>query len=233
MTTPPVVLFEDEDLLVIDKPVGVVVHPTYKNFEGTLLDLLAPGCSIVTRLDKLTSGAVVVAKRSDAHARLQRALARSDAEKRYVALVHGECHDCGAIDLPLGADPADRRRRAVIDSGRECRTEFERVALSRGPAGVVSLVQCRLRTGRRHQIRVHLAAAGWAILGDPMYGTGNDAGRLALHAAVVSFIHPRSQLRLRVEAPLPPDFERLLDEHRVTCVLPGACGPANAGSMKR
>jgi 23S rRNA pseudouridine1911/1915/1917 synthase len=200
------ILFEDEWLLAIDKPAGLVVHPTYKNVAGTLLDELRarePGAalSVVGRLDKLTSGVVVVAKSAAVHRALQETW--PGAEKDYLAVVRG-CVDPlrGEIDLPLGTDPADRRRRIVRPDGAPSRTLYERIdydaSLDR------SLLRCRLETGRRHQIRVHLAARGWPIVGDVVYGEALDGfTRHALHAWRLALTHPSSGHRLQIEAPVP------------------------------
>lgn len=216
----PAILFEDDDLLIVDKPAGMVVHPSYKNLNGTLLDALAelaaawpPGGrpSIVGRLDKMTSGVVVIAKHAEAHSALQRALASPAAEKIYLAIVRGTPPDAGTIDLPLSHDPVDRRRRIATPDGAPSVTEFDRLESGRGLVGDVSLLRCRLRTGRRHQIRVHLATSGWPIVGDATYGEAIDGiARHALHAWRVGFRHPLRAIRVDVEAPLPQDFCSLL-----------------------
>jgi 23S rRNA pseudouridine1911/1915/1917 synthase len=191
------ILFEDEWLLAVDKPAGLVVHPTYRNAAGTLLDELRaarPGLalSVVGRLDKLTSGVVVVAKSAQAHAELQRRWPQ--AEKEYLAVVEGHvAPEQGEIDLPLGADPVDRRRRIVRPDGAASITRFERVTCDSGR----SVLRCWPVTGRRHQIRVHLAARGWPVTGDAVYGAALDGvARHALHAWRISFTHPVSGARV-------------------------------------
>jgi 23S rRNA pseudouridine1911/1915/1917 synthase len=174
--------------------------------------------TILGRLDRLTSGIVVVAKYADAHAALQ----RTPMEKDYLAIVIGEVDEAhGAIDWRLRVDPTDRRR--VIASrmeGRACLTRFERLAQGDG----VTLLRCRLETGRRHQIRAHLAARGWPIVGDLVYGGTTDhlqrtidkgSDRLALHSWRVAFTHPFDGTSIAIEAPLPQDFRALMN----TCGL--------------
>jgi 23S rRNA pseudouridine1911/1915/1917 synthase len=200
------ILFEDEYLIAIDKPAGLVVHPTYKNAAGTLLDELRARepdtvLSLVGRLDKLTSGIVVVAKSAVLHAAMQKAW--PEAEKDYLAVVRGSVEPVrGEIDLPLGTDPSDRRRRIVRPDGASCLTRYER--LDYDSTSDRSLVQCRPSTGRTHQIRVHLAARGWPIVGDAVYGEAVPAfPRHALHAWRIALTHPVTGARLKVEAPVP------------------------------
>jgi 23S rRNA pseudouridine1911/1915/1917 synthase len=229
------ILYEDAHLLALDKPAGVVVHPTYKNAAGTLLNALlwhardwpAPQRpSLVGRLDKLTSGIVIVAKSAAVHVALQRALASSAGEKDYLAVVYGRVNVArGEIDLRLRTDPHDRRRVIASPSlGAESLTRFERLARVAAPRAGLTVVRCRLVTGRTHQIRVHLAARGWPIVGDPAYGEPRWSlvadpslaaalrafPRQALHAWRVAVTHPVTGERLRLEAPLPDDLEQLL-----------------------
>jgi 23S rRNA pseudouridine1911/1915/1917 synthase len=219
----------------LDKPAGMVVHPTYKHVAGTLVNALlgysrrwppTTRPSLVGRLDKLTSGVVLVAKSAAMHAALQRTMASSRSEKEYLAVVYGRVNVArGQIDLPLARDPLDRRRMAVSKTaGAPSVTKFERLARVAAPRAGLSVVRCRLLTGRTHQIRVHLAARGWPIVGDPVYGDPGwsrvtDAGlasslkafpRQALHAWRVALRHPVTGEPLRLEAPLPADIERLL-----------------------
>jgi 23S rRNA pseudouridine1911/1915/1917 synthase len=236
------ILYEDDHLLVVDKPAGIVVHPTYKNKEGTVLDMLPARAwtagtrpSIVGRLDKLTSGIVVIAKSAAVHAAMQREMASTRTEKAYLAIVYGRVEDPhGTIDLRLRYDPRDRRRIITVEernapddvamAGWRCVTEFERLSSVDAPAAGLSLLRCQLVTGRRHQIRVHLAARGWPIVGDAQYGEPRwpeiaDAAlaaalrafpRQALHAWRVAFDHPTTRQRVTIEAPLPRDFEELM-----------------------
>ena len=230
------VLYEDDYLLAIDKPAGLVVHPTFKHVKGTLMNALlwharawpAPQRpSLVSRLDKLTSGVIVVAKHAAAHAALQRAMDPKCSEKDYLAIVYGRVNVVrGEIDLRLGRDRGDRRKVvASVDVGAESLTRFERLARVAAPRAGLSLLRCRLATGRTHQIRVHLAARGWPLVGDPAYGeprwlqitdpllaaTLRAFPRQALHAWRVTFTHPITRARVTIEAPVPRDLEALLE----------------------
>ena len=229
------ILYEDDHLLAVDKPAGVVMHPTYKNPAGTLLNALlwharrwpaGARPSLVGRLDKLTSGVVVVAKNAAMHAALQRAMASQDAEKDYLAVVYGRVNVArGRIDLRLAKDRRDQRRVVASKSvGAESLTRFERLARAAAPNAGLSLLRCRLVTGRTHQIRVHLAARGWPIVGDPVYGeprwadvvdrtlaaTLREFPRQALHAWRISLTHPVTRQRVTLEAAPPRDLEELL-----------------------
>jgi 23S rRNA pseudouridine1911/1915/1917 synthase len=217
------VLYEDDVLLAVNKPAGLVVHPTYKNAAGTLLDMLRGGDPstrffLAGRLDRLTSGVVVAVKSQDAYVAIQRAW--PEAVKDYLAVVCGRVEPvCGDIDLRLGPDPDDRRRRAVSEtSGAPSLTRFERLAFADLPPDGLSLLRCRLVTGRRHQIRVHLAARGWPIVGDSLYGRPDPLlfPRQALHAWRVVLTHPVSGAPLRIDAPIPHDLADLLARARLT-----------------
>ena len=209
---PLQLLYEDDHLLALDKPAGIVVHPSYKNTSGTLLNAVLwhlrerhdvrPG--IVTRLDKDTSGLLIVSLTPGVHAALQRTTIR----KEYVALVAAVPHPArGTIDLPLGRDPEDRRRVIVSREGLPSVTHYEVMSSADG----VSVVRCELGTGRTHQIRVHLAACGWPILGDAAYGvTDPRLARQALHSWRATFMHPVSGAELQLTAPLPVDVRALL-----------------------
>jgi 23S rRNA pseudouridine1911/1915/1917 synthase len=207
------VLYEDDVLLAVNKPAGLVVHPTYRNAAGTLLDTLrdadpAHRFFLAGRLDRLTSGVVIAVKSRDAYVSIQRAW--PGAVKDYLAVVHGRVEPvCGDIDLRTGPDPNDRRRRMAFEtSGAPSLTRFERLAYSDVRPEGLSLLRCLLVTGRRHQIRVHLAARGWPIVGDPVYGRPGPPlfPRQALHAWRVVLTHPVSREQLRIEAPLPVDL---------------------------
>lgn len=226
------VLYEDGHLMALDKPAGVVVHPTCRHTTGTILNALlwhardwkeTERPCLVNRLDKLTSGIVLVAKTPA----IQAALQKTTIEKDYLAVVYGRVNVArGTIDLRLGRDRGDRRRVVASTSvGAPSVTTFERLARVAAPAAGLSLLRCRLVTGRTHQIRVHLAARGWPLVGDPTYGEPRwsevtdpaCAARLrrfprqALHAWRVAVTHPVTQERLRIEAPVPEDLTDLLE----------------------
>ncbi len=240
------VLFEDPHLIALNKPAGVVVHPSYKHTAGTLINALlwhaarwpsgdAP--ALLTRLDKLTSGVLLVAKRREVVVALQREMKAERIQKDYLAVVHGRpAPSRGTIDLALDRDPWDRRKVTVTDrGGQRAVTKYEvlggerdeRVAAgeadapSKDPrdadtvvAGPYSLLRCRLVTGRMHQIRVHLAHKGWPLVGDAVYGHPDASlafPRQALHAWRVSLTHPVTHEPLRVTAPVPADLRALMD----------------------
>ena len=248
------VLHEDADLIVINKPAGLVVHPGSGNWTGTLVNALVYHCGnslsgiggvrrpgIVHRLDKETSGVMVIAKTDPAHRALSEAFADHGAtgglERAYVALVWGiPVRMMGTIDAPLGR-AADRVRRAVVpgtrDDARRAVTRFtvlERFGEGRGEVAQASLVECRLETGRTHQIRVHMAHVGHPVIGDPDYGKAlrtkanrlpvllrdrvNAFPRQALHARLLAFRHPGTQMMMRFEAPMPADMAELIDGFR-------------------
>jgi 23S rRNA pseudouridine1911/1915/1917 synthase len=229
---PLTVVFEDAHLLVVDKPAGLVVHPSKGHATGTLVnavlhhatvedddtaDPLRPG--IVHRIDRDTSGLLVVARSPTARAGLEALFRAHDIERRYVALVEGEAPAAVTYDTPYGRHPRDRMKfTGRVASARRAVTHVARTALLAG--GAASLVACTLETGRTHQIRVHLSEAGLPLLGDAMYGRtprtpalrpiAAALGRQALHAAVLGFVHPVTGAPLRFESPLPDDFARAL-----------------------
>ena len=218
------VVWEDEHLLVVDKPAGLVVHPGPGNTTGTLvhglLELDAAGGDderpgIVHRLDRDTSGLLVVARSEEAHALLQEAIRQRQVERRYLALVKGTPRSrAGRIDAPIGRDRLDRSRHSLdTPTPREAVTWFE-VAELLGPR---TLLEVRLETGRTHQIRVHLASIELPVCGDPVYGVEGDLGleRQFLHAAALSFDHPLTGERIETESPLPPDLVAALDRARL------------------
>jgi 23S rRNA pseudouridine1911/1915/1917 synthase len=222
------ILHEDEDVIAVDKPAGLVVHPAPGHPGHTLVNALLHHCGnlagvggvlrpgIVHRLDRGTSGVMVAAKHDAAHRSLAAQFHQHSIERVYLALVRGlPAAETGRVDRPIGRHPRDRKRMSVhARHGREARTAW-RVQRRFAAAGL-SWLEVRPETGRTHQIRVHLAAAGIPIAGDAVYG--RDRGREhrlerpALHAWVLGFTHPRSGERLRLEAPLPPDLAALLED---------------------
>lgn len=213
------VAWEDEHLVVVDKPAGIVVHPGTGHTSGTLVHgLLAldaaggdegrPG--IVHRLDRDTSGLLVVARSEEAHARLQELIRRREVERRYLALVRGAPRSrTGRIEAPIGRDRTERTRHSLdTPTPREAVTWFEVVELL--PAH--TLLDVKLETGRTHQIRVHLEAIELPVAGDPVYGVAGDLGleRQFLHAARLDFAHPFTGERVALESPLPPDLAAAL-----------------------
>jgi len=214
---PIAIIYEDDSLIAIDKPPGIVVHPTYKNWSGTLLNGVlwhvrhrpAIKPSIVTRLDKDTSGLVLVALGPSVHAQVQRDGAAGLIRKQYLAAVCGTPDPArGSISLPLARSAEDRRVVIVTPTGQNSQTDYELMSTVDG----YSLVRCELVTGRTHQIRVHLAARGWPIAGDAIYGSAHPAvTRQALHAWRITLPHPITREPLQIEAPVPPDLRGLLD----------------------
>lgn len=219
------VIHEDESVLVVDKPAGMVVHPAPGNWSGTLVNALlgregrdadgvADRAGIVHRLDKETSGLLVVAKTERAQRLLGAAIADRRVTRRYAAMVWGHLEkDRVTIDRPIARDPNDRKRMAIVSTGRAARTDF--VRLARYNPG--DLLRAQLHTGRTHQIRVHLASVGKPVMGDDVYG-GGGGRRLAalppkrhfLHAAWLRFAHPESGVMLDLRSPLPPELHRSL-----------------------
>ncbi len=235
---PLTILFEDADLIVLDKPAGLVVHPAPGNLDGTLVNALLahagddlPGIGgekrpgIVHRLDKDTSGVMVVAKTDRAHRTLSEAFAARDLDRAYLALAWGlpsPLH--GEVSAPIGRHPVDRKRMAVVERGGK--TATTRYIVKRGWGAAVALVECRLLTGRTHQIRVHMAHIGHPLVGDPVYLRRTPANarllpaatrdallafpRQALHAATLGFNHPVTGHPLSFESPVPADLAGLL-----------------------
>lgn len=211
------VLFEDDDLIVVNKPAGLVVHPAAGNWSGTLVNALLHHCQtlsgiggeqrpgIVHRLDKETSGCLVVAKNDSAHQALTKQFAGREVSKIYLALAAGKfARRSGVIEAPIGRHPVQRKKMTVLsgERGRASKTDYR--VLQELPAG--TLVECTLHTGRTHQIRVHLKHLGHPVLGDEVYGRRGDFSRQMLHAWKLGFIHPRTEKRLNFESPIPADF---------------------------
>jgi 23S rRNA pseudouridine1911/1915/1917 synthase len=217
------IAYEDEHLLVVDKPAGVVVHPGAGRSQGTLVQgLLEHGVEggeedrpgIVHRLDRDTSGLLVVARSEEAHRRLQDLVRRRELEREYLALVRGKPRSrSGRIEAPVGRDRRDPTRQSLdSENPREAVTRFQVVELL--PRH--TLLRVRLETGRMHQIRVHLAAIGLPVSGDPVYGIARDLDleRQFLHAARLAFEHPFTGARVEVESPLPDDLAGALERAR-------------------
>ena len=222
---PLEVLYEDGDLLVVVKPAGMVVHPAAGHATGTLVHALlgrggpwstaggAQRPGIVHRLDRGTSGLMLVARNDVAHRALAAQLAKRTLNRAYLAIVRGLVRtDAGELEGPIGRDPADRKRMAVVEHGRHALTGYEVVERLRGH----TLLRCRLLTGRTHQVRVHLAAFGHPVAGDRQYARARqgDAGRPMLHAFRLRFRHPSSGEVMEFEAPPPADFTAFLESLR-------------------
>jgi 23S rRNA pseudouridine1911/1915/1917 synthase len=228
---PLTIAFEDDHLLVVDKPAGLVVHPAAGNADGTLVNALLHHCAgrlsgiggvarpgIVHRIDKDTSGLLVVAKTDVAHEGLARQFAAHSIDRRYLAIVNGVPKlASGAIDAPLARSATNRKKIAIVSDGRGKRAVTHWRVIERLKDS--SLVECRLETGRTHQVRVHMASIGHALLGDPVYGGSvkahrrllNELGfhRQALHAAELGFVHPVTKKRLHFTSPMPADMQEL------------------------
>jgi len=217
------IVHEDATLLVLNKPAGLVVHPGSGNWQGTLLNGLLhhypplaaiPRAGIVHRLDKDTSGLLVVAKTLQAQTDLVRQLQARTVTRKYLALVHGAVARDGSVDAPIGRHQTQRTRMAVSEHGREARTRYRVIERYAG----ATLLECSLDTGRTHQIRVHLQSIGHPLVGDPVYRAGRGAAagplanfkRQALHAYRLGLVHPRSGKTMQWELPLPEDFRQLL-----------------------
>jgi len=219
---PLEVAYEDADVIVVNKPRGMVVHPAPGHSSGTLVNALMYHCKdlsgingelrpgIVHRIDKDTTGLIMAAKNDKAHASLAAQLKEHSVNRRYLALVHGNIsHDQGTIDAPIGRDPHDRKLYTVTDrNSKRAVTHFTVVERF----GDYSLLELKLETGRTHQIRVHMKYIGYPLVGDPVYGKskGIKLNGQALHAAVLGFVHPSSGEYMEYSAPMPDDMEELL-----------------------
>lgn len=217
------IVYEDEDVLVVNKPRGMVVHPAPGHVTGTLVNglmyqvkdlsgingVMRPG--IVHRIDKDTSGLLMVAKNDLAHVSLVNQLVNKTVTRVYTALVHGHIpHDQGTIDAPIGRDVKDRQSMTIVDNGKHAVTHFK--VLER--FGNFTLVECKLETGRTHQIRVHMKYIGYPLAGDPKYGPKKtiEFNGQALHAGTIGFEHPRNGQYYEFSQPLPEDFQTLLTQ---------------------
>ncbi|MGD6899781.1 RluA family pseudouridine synthase [Bacillus infantis] len=217
------IYYEDGDVLVVNKPKGMVVHPAPGHASGTLVNGLMAHCKdlsgingvlrpgIVHRIDKDTSGLLMVAKNDMAHESLVNQLVEKTVTRKYQAIVHGTIpHDYGTVDAPLGRDPKDRQSMTVVDGGKNAVTHFHVIHRYKD----FTHVECQLETGRTHQIRVHMKYIGYPLAGDPKYGPRKtlEIGGQALHAGVLGFVHPRTGEYMEFEAPLPAYFSELLDK---------------------
>ena len=230
---PLTIVFEDEHLLVVDKPAGLVVHPAAGNLDGTLVNALLHHCGgslsgiggvarpgIVHRIDKDTSGLLVVAKSDVAHEGLAKQFAAHSIDRRYLAIVNGVPKaNVGTIDAPLARSAVNRKKIAIVEGkrGKRAVTHWKRLSILRDAA----LVECRLETGRTHQVRVHMASIGHPLVGDPVYGRSGKTHvkilnrlqfhRQALHAAELGFTHPVTKRRLSFSSPMPSDMQELFN----------------------
>lgn len=226
------IVHEDAHLIVVDKPAGLVVHPAAGNLDGTLVNALLHHCAgqlsgiggvarpgIVHRIDKDTSGLIVAAKTDRAHEGLARQFADHSIDRRYQAIVAGQPNPVdGRIDAPLGRSPANRKKMAIVAGGKRAVTHYRTVQRLRE----ATLVECRLETGRTHQVRVHMASIGHPLLGDPVYSKTHRAHRAlletanfrrqALHAARLGFIHPVTSIAMAFDSEMPADMRLLLDK---------------------
>jgi len=229
---PLVIAWEDEHLIVIDKPAGLVVHPAAGNLDGTLVNALLHHCrgslsgiggvarpGIVHRIDKDTSGLMIAAKTDRTHEGLAKQFAAHSIDRRYRAIVGGRPMPvAGSVDAPLARSPNNRKKVAIVQGGKRAVTHYRTIE----PLREATLVECRLETGRTHQVRVHMASIGHALLGDPVYGRTKHAHkgvletlnfrRQALHAAHLGFIHPITGATLAFDSAMPPDMQELFTQ---------------------
>ncbi len=220
------IVYEDKDLIVVNKPQGMVVHPAAGNYHGTLVNALLWHCKnelsgingvlrpgIVHRIDKDTSGLLVVAKNNEAHLELAKQLKEKKANRRYIALVCGRVTGEGVVNKPIGRRPNDKKKMVIVQGGREAVTHYRPIEEFLG----YTLIECVLETGRTHQIRVHMQSIGHPIVGDKVYGAKNDRiktdGQL-LFAKTLGFVHPASGEYMEFSAPLPGYFEEVLNKLR-------------------
>ena len=219
------VVYEDDDVIVVNKPTGLVVHPAPGHPDGTLVNALLHHCGdslsgiggekrpgIVHRIDRDTSGLIIAAKNDAAHLALSAQLKDHSLSRTYECLVTGNMkQDSGTVDAPIGRSSADRKKMAVVPTGRRAVTHWEVVARYPG----VTHLRCRLETGRTHQIRVHMAYIGHPILGDTVYGAKKPVPGLTgqcLHATGLRFVHPRTGEPVELRCPLPPEFTAMLQK---------------------
>jgi len=218
------IVYEDEHLLVVNKKQGMVVHPAPGNYNGTLVNALLYHCSdslsaingvvrpgIVHRIDKDTSGLLVVAKDNQTHLSLCEQIKEKKALRSYIALVNGKIKENGTVNAPIARNPKDRKKMAIVQGGREALTYYEVIK----EFGEYTLVRCILETGRTHQIRVHMASIGHSIVGDLVYGNKKDKFKLngqLLHAQTLGFMHPITQAEMKFTSELPEYFQEILQK---------------------
>lgn len=222
------IIYEDEDVVVVNKARGMVVHPAAGNYTGTLVNALLYHChnlsgingvirpGIVHRLDKDTSGIMICAKNDTAHLSLSEQIQNKTAQRTYLAVVRGNIkNDSGTIETQIARDKNDRKKMAVVtEGGRQAVTEYE--VMER--FGKYTIVKCRLKTGRTHQIRVHMEYLGYPLVGDPKYSpmkTPFSINGQALHSLTLSFVHPRTHEQMSFEAPLPEDMKKIVTRLRL------------------
>ena len=221
------VVYEDEHLIVVNKPQGMVVHPAHGNYSGTIVNALLEHCDnlsgingvmrpgIVHRIDKDTSGILVIAKSNEAHVSLSEQLKEHSIKRVYTALLEGRLkNESGTVETLIGRNPKDRKKMAVVShNGKRAVTHFKALEVYNSN----TLVEARLETGRTHQIRVHMAYIGHPVVGDPVYGYKKqkyDTQGQLLHARILGFIHPATKMYMEFEAPLPEHFESILKKIR-------------------
>lgn len=221
------IVYEDSDVIVVNKPQGLCVHPAPGNESGTLVNGLVYHCGgelsaingvirpgIVHRIDKDTSGLLIVAKNNEAHLKLSEQLKERKAMRKYVALVNGNIkEEGGTINKPIARNPVDRKKMAVVQGGREAITHFNVLERFRQ----YTLVECILETGRTHQIRVHMASIGHSIVGDPLYGIKKEKFNLQgqlLHAKTIGFVHPTTGEMMEFSSEIPEYFQKVLEKLR-------------------
>ena len=223
------ILYEDKDVIVVNKPQGMVVHPAPGNYKGTLVNALLYHCTdlssingiirpgIVHRIDKDTSGILVIAKNDDAHNKLSEQLKEHSMKREYYALVEGRIkNDEGTIDKPIGRNKKDRLKMGIVEDGKNAVTHYKVIERYNG----YSLVKCILETGRTHQIRVHMSYIGFPLVGDPLYGHKKQRFKLqgqVLHAKTLGFIHPSTNEYMEFNSELPNYFNELICKLRNEC----------------
>lgn len=223
------ILYEDDDLLVVNKPKNMVVHPAAGHYSGTLVNAIMYHCKgnlsgingvlrpgIVHRIDKNTTGSLIICKNDFAHNNIAEQLFYHTITRKYRAIVHGVINDdIGTIDAPLGRDPVDKVKMAIVEGGKRAVTHYAVIERFKD----YTYIECQLETGRTHQIRVHMNSIGHPIMGDPLYGVRKNEFHTegqTLHAKTIGFIHPRNKEYIEIDAPLPDYFEDILLKLRLS-----------------